>query len=76
MVGYAYRAVGEPVHYILRAVVAAGRFKAALPVRAKREQGSVQRIYTGYSLDVKSEEARINRLDKIIGRLNQNLKPM
>lgn len=37
---------------------------------------SVRRVYTGYSLDVKSEAARKNRLIKIIDRLNQNLKPM
>ena len=37
---------------------------------------SVQRIYTGLYLEAKSEQARINRLQKIIERLNQNLKPM
>lgn len=37
---------------------------------------SVQRIYTGLYLEAKSERARINRLHKIIERLNQNLKPM
>ncbi len=37
---------------------------------------SVHRTYTGYSLDVKSEQARRRRLEKIIDRLNQNLKPM
>lgn len=37
---------------------------------------SVKRIYTGYYLDAKTEQARINRLQKIIERLNQNLKPM
>lgn len=37
---------------------------------------SVHRTYTGYSLDIKSEEARQRRLEKVIDRLNQNLKPM
>lgn len=37
---------------------------------------SVKRIYTAHYLDAKSEQARINRLQKIIERLNQNLKPM
>lgn len=37
---------------------------------------SVRRIYTGLYLEAKSEQARINRLRKIIERLNQNLKPM
>lgn len=37
---------------------------------------SVQRTYTGFSLDVKSEEASQKRLQKIIERLNENLKPM
>lgn len=37
---------------------------------------SVHRNYTGYSLDVQSEEARRKRLEKIIDRLNRNLKPM
>jgi uncharacterized protein YdeI (YjbR/CyaY-like superfamily) len=37
---------------------------------------SVKRIYTGHYLDTKTEQARINRLHKIIERLNQNLKPM
>jgi len=37
---------------------------------------SVRRAYTGYSLDTKSEEASAKRLEKIIDRLNNNLKPM
>jgi uncharacterized protein YdeI (YjbR/CyaY-like superfamily) len=37
---------------------------------------SVQRTYTGFYLDAKSDNARQARLDKIIDRLNQNLKPM
>lgn len=37
---------------------------------------SVQRTYTGLYLEAKSEQARMNRLHKIIERLNQNLKPM
>jgi len=37
---------------------------------------SVKRAYTGYSLDTKSEEAGARRLEKIIDRLNRNLKPM
>jgi uncharacterized protein YdeI (YjbR/CyaY-like superfamily) len=37
---------------------------------------SVQRTYTGFYLDAKSEKARQARLEKIIDRLNRNLKPM
>lgn len=37
---------------------------------------SVQRTYTGYYLDTKSEAARQNRLNKILERLDKNLKPM
>lgn len=37
---------------------------------------SVQRTYTGYYLDTKSEATRLNRLNKIIERLDKNLKPM
>lgn len=37
---------------------------------------SVQRTYTGFYLDAKSEKTRQNRLAKIVDRLNQNLKPM
>lgn len=37
---------------------------------------SVQRTYTGFYLDAKSDKARQARLEKIIDRLNQNLKPM
>ncbi len=37
---------------------------------------SVQRTYTGYYLDTKSEKTRADRLLKIIGRLDKNLKPM
>jgi uncharacterized protein YdeI (YjbR/CyaY-like superfamily) len=37
---------------------------------------SVQRVYTAYSLDTKSDEAGKKRLEKIIDRLNRNLKPM
>lgn len=37
---------------------------------------SVKKTYTGYSLDVKSEEASQKRLEKIIDRLNRNLPPM
>ena len=37
---------------------------------------SVQKTYTGYYLEAKSPEARQKRLDKIIDRLNKNLKPM
>ena len=37
---------------------------------------SVQRTYTGFYLDARSDEARKARLDKIIDRLNRNLKPM
>lgn len=37
---------------------------------------SVQRTYTGFYLDAKSDKARQIRLEKIIDRLNRNLKPM
>lgn len=37
---------------------------------------SVQRTYTGFYLDAKSDKARQARLEKIIERLNSNLKPM
>ena len=37
---------------------------------------SVQRTYTGFYLDAKSDQTRQTRLKKIIDRLNRNLKPM
>ncbi len=37
---------------------------------------SVQRTYTAYYLDAKSDKTRQARLEKIIDRLNRNLKPM
>lgn len=37
---------------------------------------SVQRTYTGFYLDAKSDKTRQARLEKIIDRLNSNLKPM
>ena len=37
---------------------------------------SVKRTYTGYSLDTKSEEAGKRRLEKIVDRLNKNMRPM
>lgn len=37
---------------------------------------SVQKTYTGYYLEPKTPEARQKRLEKIIDRLNKNLKPM
>ena len=37
---------------------------------------SVQRTYTGFYLDAKSDKTRQVRLEKIIERLNSNLKPM
>lgn len=37
---------------------------------------SVQRTYTGFFLDARSEKTRQDRLQKIIDRLNRNLKPM
>ena len=37
---------------------------------------SVQRTYTGFYLDAKSDKTRQGRLEKIIDRLNRNLKPM
>ncbi len=37
---------------------------------------SVQRTYTGFYLDAKSDKTRQLRLKKIIERLNNNLKPM
>lgn len=37
---------------------------------------SVQRTYAGFYLDAKSDKTRQLRLEKIIDRLNSNLKPM
>ena len=37
---------------------------------------SIKRTYTAFYLDARKEETRIRRLNKIIERLNQNLKPM
>lgn len=37
---------------------------------------SVQRTYTLFYLDAKSDKTRETRLEKIINRLNKNLKPM
>ena len=37
---------------------------------------SVQRTYTGFYLDAKTDKTRQARLEKIIDRLNKNLKPM
>jgi uncharacterized protein YdeI (YjbR/CyaY-like superfamily) len=37
---------------------------------------SVKATYTGFYLDTKSEETRARRLQQIIGRLNENKKPM
>lgn len=37
---------------------------------------SVQRTYTGFYFDAKSDKTRLTRLEKIIDRLNNNLKPM
>jgi len=37
---------------------------------------SVQRTYTGFYLDARSDKTRQTRLEKIIDRLNRNLKPM
>lgn len=37
---------------------------------------SVQRTYTGFYLDARSDKTRQARLEKIIDRLNRNLKPM
>jgi uncharacterized protein YdeI (YjbR/CyaY-like superfamily) len=37
---------------------------------------SVQRAYTGFYLDAKSDKTRQARLEKIIDRLNRNLKPI
>jgi uncharacterized protein YdeI (YjbR/CyaY-like superfamily) len=37
---------------------------------------SVRRTYTMWYLDAKSEQTKVNRFDKILDRLNKNLKPM
>jgi hypothetical protein len=37
---------------------------------------SVRRAYTGRYLSFKSEEARQRDFDRIVDRLNRNLKPM
>ena len=42
----------------------------------KQTSQSVRRTYTGRYLSFKSEEARQRDLEKIIDRLNHNLKPM
>lgn len=37
---------------------------------------SIQRTYTGFYFDAKSDKSRRARMEKIIDRLNRNLKPM
>lgn len=37
---------------------------------------SVKRTYVGFFFEAKSEQARTDRLHRIVDRLNQNLKPM
>ena len=37
---------------------------------------SIRRTYSMFYLDAKKEETRIRRLEKIIGRLNENKGPM
>ncbi len=37
---------------------------------------SIQKTYTGFYLDAKTDKTRHTRLEKIIDRLNKNLKPM
>jgi len=37
---------------------------------------SVQRAYTGFYLDARSDKTRQTRLERIVDRLNRNLKPM
>jgi uncharacterized protein YdeI (YjbR/CyaY-like superfamily) len=37
---------------------------------------SIQKTYTGFFLDAKTEKTRQTRLERIIDRLNRNLKPM
>jgi len=37
---------------------------------------SIQRTYTGFYFDAKTDKTRVTRLEKIIDRLNENLKPM
>ncbi len=37
---------------------------------------SVQKTYAGYYFEAKQEKTRQARLEKIVGRLNKNLKPM
>lgn len=37
---------------------------------------SIQRTYTGFYLDAKTDKTRITRLERIVDRLNKNLKPM
>lgn len=41
-----------------------------------RMSPSVRRTYTNFYLDAKTEQTRARRLERIIGRLDQNLKPM
>jgi uncharacterized protein YdeI (YjbR/CyaY-like superfamily) len=42
----------------------------------KNMSASVKKTYTLFYLDAKKEETRLRRLNKIVDRLNQNLKPM
>ncbi|MGI6665950.1 MAG: YdeI/OmpD-associated family protein [Bacillota bacterium] len=42
----------------------------------QRMSPSVRRTYTAFYLDAKSEATRARRLERIVDRLNQNLKPM
>lgn len=41
-----------------------------------RMSASVQRTYTGYYFEAKTQNGRLARLKRIIDRLNKNLKPM
>ncbi len=42
----------------------------------KKMSPSVQKTYAAFYLDAKKEETKIRRINKIIDRLNNNLKPM
>jgi len=66
---------GVPDHQIKILVEALNGVEPALSNFLKMPP-SVRRTYTGFYLDTKKEEVRINRLKKIIDRLNANKRPM
>jgi uncharacterized protein YdeI (YjbR/CyaY-like superfamily) len=59
---------------LVEALTAAGAHQALANLAAMAP--SVQRTYTAHYLDAKQEQTRRRRLQWIIGRLNENRKPM